>query len=125
MLKKQPGKPRKSLVGPPDHTQSAGLDLVGYQKKLCDVLLGEISAAAERLTLNRRRPSLEEIRIAGDELLIASLTRAQPIFGEAIAGNLVSAATHEIDLRASDRGVVPACMCACMLARVRYREQLL
>ncbi len=39
MLKKQPSKPRKSLVGPSDRTQSAGLDLVGYQKKLCDDLL--------------------------------------------------------------------------------------
>ena len=109
----------------PTNLNSPDFDLMGYQTDLSHRLLTFITSEADRLTLDRRKPSLDEIRAAGDGIIVAALAREQAIFGEALGGNLVRGATHVLDVRASDMGVVPTCMSAYMLARVRYREQLL
>lgn len=107
------------------NVNSPDFDLMVYQGELSHRLLAAIMSEADRLTLNRSKPSLEAIRTSADEIVIAALDREQAVFGQAIGEVLLRGAAHEVDLRASDMGVVPTCMSAFMVARVRYRKQLL
>ena len=100
-------------------------DLTGHQTELTGRLLAAIMQETDRLTLGRRKPSLDEIRAAGDDIIASSLAKERVVLGEAIGENIVRGATSEVDRYVSDRGVVPACMSAFMVARLRYREHLL
>lgn len=103
------------------------LDLVAVQDEVCAAMLQAVIAEAARLTLDRRKPTLDEVRAVGSAIgrrMLADQEARFPLGSGVSPFNLVCAAAQGMDRYVQGRGCVAMSLAGFVLGAVRYRTDM-
>jgi len=103
------------------------LDLVAVQDEVCAAMLQAVISEAARLTLDRRKPTLDEVRDVGIVIgrrMLADQEARFPLGSGVSPYNLTRSVATQVDHYAQGRGCVVESIAGFALGAVRFRTDM-